>query len=73
MKTGWIFRIKGKTGIYSSGYGMSEETIPTTKRLKDAVVVSNRHLARFVKADHETILQVLLSKAGRPIKILSRG
>lgn len=70
-KTGWIFRIKGKKRVYSSGYGFFEEDIPTTRKLSEAVVVSTRKQARQEKADNETILRVMLSKEGKPKKIFA--
>lgn len=73
MKTGWIFRIKGKPGVYSSGYGESLETIPITMKLSGAIVVPTRKAARKVKHEGETLLRVELSPNGKPKRIISRG
>ena len=74
MKTGWIFRMKNvNRGTYSTAYAGYGATIPTSNKLRDAIVVGSRRIARKDKDEHETILQVTLTRRGFPKKILSRG
>ena len=68
-KHGWIFQMKGKSGVYSSGWGFCLCSIPTTRRLSEAVVVETRKEARFVKTPSEVIRKVEL-KNGKPKKII---
>lgn len=73
-KHGWVFEIKGKPGIFSIGYGIrftdGIETIPTSKRLKRAIVVRSRKLARSVKDEGEVLRKVELYSNGKAKKIV---
>jgi hypothetical protein len=73
MKTGWIFQIKGKPGVYSASYGRSVETLRKTGVLKKAICVRPRDLARSIKLSGETLLRVELNEQGQPVKITGRG
>ena len=70
---GWVFRIKGTKGTYSSGCGCSVKTIAKTQILKQAIVFNSRSLARACKLKGETIEKARLNKFGQPVQITGRG
>lgn len=72
-KYGWIFAVKGRPGVYSSGWGRSISSIPSTTKLSQAVVVFTRREARNVKSYGETIFRVKLTRSGKAKKIIGRG